>query len=89
MTNQEIVDLANRVGKDLRGATFGEVCEHIDEVDVAWGVWQGGKTLIKGEEALRFISQSGVMGEASITAIPFRSIEEALAIKRCFKASRY
>ena len=43
MTDQEIVDLANRVGKDLRGATFGEVCGHIDAVDVAWGVWQGGK----------------------------------------------
>jgi hypothetical protein len=89
MTDQEIVDLANRVGKDLRGATFGEVCEYIDEVDVAWGVWQGGKTLIKGEEALRFISHRGVVEVASITAIPCRSVEEALAIKRCFEASRY
>lgn len=44
MTDQEIVNLANRVGTDLRGATFGEVCAHVDAVDVAWRIWQGRKT---------------------------------------------
>ena len=87
MTDQEIVDLANRVGRDLRCATFGEVCAHIEAADIVWGVWQGGgKTLIRGEH---FIATSGVPEEASVTAIPCRSLEEALAIKRCWQASRH
>ena len=86
MTDQEIVALANRVGKDLGRATFGEVCAHIDAADVAWGVWQGGgKTLIKGEGVLRSMGAGGVV---EVTAIPVRSPVEALAIKRCWEVSK-
>jgi hypothetical protein len=90
MTDQEIVDLANRVGRALRSATFSEVCGYIDKIDVVWGVWTGGQNLlIKGEEILRFISASGVEEQLSIGAIPCRSLEEAVALKRCWQASKH
>ncbi len=90
MTDQEIVDLANKVGKDLNGATFSEVCDYIDGVDVVWGVWPSGQNmLIKGEEVFRFIANSGVGEQLSVGAIPCRSIEEAVALKRCWKASKH
>ena len=90
MTDQEIVELANRVGKDLGGATFSEVCDYIDGVDIVWGVWPGGQNmLIKGEQVLQFIGKTGVGEQLSVGAIPCRSAGEAPALERCWQAVKH
>ena len=51
-----------------------------------WGVYPGGKLIVKGEEILEFIMNSRVTEEVVWAAIPCEAIEQAVAFKAHLKA---
>jgi hypothetical protein len=85
MDDWQLIKMANRNGQELHGAGIEEVMAFLDRFDVVFGVCNEDgalrKHIIKGAVHLQRIVGEGVSDKLTVTAIPVREIEEAVALE--------